>query len=114
MEMVFDLKECEITSLTDDETSTFLERMSELWRQGENYEVVAALEIAIQVLGADEPADDETAKRIIDEMAIIADCMLMSARVTNATRPRLEQIRNASRMFDGPEATASDAEASLA
>lgn len=76
-----------------------LDAMSEEWRLGDDYEVVAALELAMQLLGT-EPADDETAKRIFDEMAIIADILLMSANVTDATRPRLEAIRKTSRMFE--------------
>ena len=85
-----------------DETFIVLDKIAEVWRQGDSYEVVAALEIAMHML-LSTPTDD-TAERIFDEMAIVAECMLMSAKVTASTRPRLEQIRNTSRMYAGDHA----------
>lgn len=117
MEISFDLNQVEVNitqnnpseiSIEYVDTGVLIAEIQEAWRDVGNEEFASALEIAIQVFGANANMEDATATAILEQMALLSVWMLHKGKLRPATRARLEQIRNARRPIGRPEAAASD------
>jgi hypothetical protein len=86
-----------------------LDLAAELYRDGTgDFASMAALEIATAVIGADENMNEQTAEKILEEMADLAVCMLHTSELSLDTRARLERIRNTHPDFAEPATAAAE------
>jgi len=73
-----------------------LSQVEELYRDNtEDYASMHALDIAIVAIEADENLDEKSAKKILEDMSLLADWMLRGiSELSLNTRARLETIRD--------------------
>jgi len=86
-----------------------LSQVEELYRDNtEDYASMHALDIAIVAIEADENLDEKSAKKILEDMSLLADWMLRGiSELSLNTRARLETIRNTHPDFAGTTGVAS-------